>query len=151
MGHLFCTKELKSQRLSNSLGWSFVWFYYYRLYSIAQLCPTLCSPMDCGLPGSSVHEIFQARILEWDAILYARASSQPRDWTHISCVFALAGGFFTTSATCKAPHIFRWDSLTFILYISLLKWWDIRLPCDIAILLRHTQEKWKNKSTQKLV
>ena len=45
MGHLFCTKELKSQRLSNSLGWSFVWFYYYRLYSIAQLCPTLCSPM----------------------------------------------------------------------------------------------------------
>jgi len=79
MGHLFCTKELKSQRLSNSLGWSFVWFYYYRLYSIAQLCPTLCSPMDCGLPGSSVHEIFQARILEWDAILYARASSQPRD------------------------------------------------------------------------
>ena len=42
---------------------------------VAQLCPTLCDPVDCSLPGFSVHEIFQARILEWVAISYSRGSS----------------------------------------------------------------------------
>ena len=46
-----------------------------------QLCPTLCDPMDCGPPGSSVHGIFQARILEWVAISFSRGSSHPRDRT----------------------------------------------------------------------
>ena len=46
---------------------------------VAQLCPTLCNPMDCSLPGSSVHGIFQARILEWVAICLSRGSSQLRD------------------------------------------------------------------------
>ena len=48
---------------------------------IAQSCRTLCNPMDCSLPGSSVHRIFQARILEWVAMPSSRGSSQPRDWT----------------------------------------------------------------------
>ena len=39
----------------------------------------LCNPMDCSLPGSSIHRIFQARILEWVAISFSRVSSQPRD------------------------------------------------------------------------
>ena len=52
----------------------------------AQLCPTLCDPMDCSPPGSSVHGISQARILEWVAIFYSRESSWPRDWTCISCI-----------------------------------------------------------------
>ena len=43
-----------------------------------QPCPTLCDPMDCSLPGSSVHRILQARILEWVAISFSRESSQPR-------------------------------------------------------------------------
>ena len=43
-----------------------------RACSVAKLCPTLCDPMDCGLPGSSVHGIFQARILEWVAISFSR-------------------------------------------------------------------------------
>ena len=51
---------------------------YMRACSIAQLYPTLCNPMDCGPPGSSVHGIFQARILEWVAISYSRRSSRPR-------------------------------------------------------------------------
>ena len=59
---------------------------------VAQLCPTLCDPMDCSLPGSSVHGIFQARILEWVAIPFSRRSSQPRNQTQVSCV---AGRFFT--------------------------------------------------------
>ena len=45
----------------------------------AQLCLTLCDPMDCNLPGSFVHGIFQARILEWVAVSSSRGSSQPRD------------------------------------------------------------------------
>ena len=49
-----------------------------------QSCPTLCKPMDCNLPGSSVHGILQAWILEWVAMPFSRGSSQPRDWTHIS-------------------------------------------------------------------
>ena len=51
---------------------------------VAQPCPTLCDPMDCSLPGSSVHGIFQARVLEWIAISFSRGSSQPRDRTQAS-------------------------------------------------------------------
>ena len=52
----------------------------------AQSYLTLCDTMDCSLPGSSVHGILQARILEWVAISFSRGSSQPRDWTCISYV-----------------------------------------------------------------
>ena len=51
-----------------------------------QSCPTLCNPMDGSLPGFSVHGIFQARILEWVAIIFSRGSSRLRDWTHVSCI-----------------------------------------------------------------
>ena len=52
----------------------------YRCESeVAQLCLTLCDPMDCSLPGASVHGIFQAGVLEWLAISFSRRSSQPRD------------------------------------------------------------------------
>ena len=46
---------------------------------VAQLCPTLCNPMDCRPPGSSVHGILQTRMLEWVAIPFSRGSSQPKD------------------------------------------------------------------------
>ena len=56
---------------------------------VTQSYPTLCDPMDCSPPGSFVHGILQARILEWDAIPFSRGSSQPRDcnlillpWNH---------------------------------------------------------------------
>ena len=54
--------------------------------SVAQSCLTLCDPMDCSLPGSSVHEIFQARILEWVVIFSSRGSSRPRDGNWVSSV-----------------------------------------------------------------
>ena len=54
--------------------------------SVAQSCPTLCNPMDCSPPGSSVHGIFQVRMLEWVAISFSRGSSRSRDSTHISCI-----------------------------------------------------------------
>ena len=61
--------------------------------SLAQLCPTLCDPMDCSPAGFSVHGILQARIPEWVAMPSSRGSPQPRDGTWISCI---AGRFFTT-------------------------------------------------------
>ena len=54
------------------------------LSEVAQSCLTLCDPMDCSLPGSSVHGIFQAILLEWIAISFSRRSSQPRDQTWVS-------------------------------------------------------------------
>ena len=58
----------------------------------AQSCPTLCDPMDCGPPASSVHGILQARTLEWVAILFSKGSSQHR---HEARVSYSAGKFFT--------------------------------------------------------
>ena len=63
---------------------------------VAQLCPTFCDPMDCSPPGSSVHGILQAAMLEWIAIPFSRVSSQPRDQACVSCS---AGGAFR----CKLP------------------------------------------------
>ena len=60
---------------------------------VAQSCPTLCDPGDCSPPGSSVHGILQARILEWVAISFSRGSSGPRDRTPVSHI---AGRFFTS-------------------------------------------------------
>ena len=72
---------------------------------VAQSCLTLCDPMDCGPPGSSVPGILQAKILEWVAISFSRGSSQPRDLTHVSCT---AGRFFTIWATREARFFYRW-------------------------------------------
>ena len=60
-------------------------------------CVRLCDPMDCSLPGSSVHGIFQARILEWVATSYSRECSQSRDRTPVSCI----GGFLTVEPPGK--------------------------------------------------
>ena len=65
-----------------------------------QLCVTLCNPMDCSPPGSSVHGILQARILEWVAMPFSRGSSWPRDRTQVS---GIAGKFFTIWASWEAP------------------------------------------------
>ena len=72
---------------------------------VAQLCLTLCDPMDCNPPGSSLHEIFQARILGWVAISFSRGSSQLRDRIRVSCT---AGRFFTDWATREAQYPRRW-------------------------------------------
>ena len=59
-------------------------FYIYMCVCMSmhlQSCPTLCDPVDCSPPGSSVHGILQARILEWVAISFSRGSYRPRDWT----------------------------------------------------------------------
>ena len=73
---------------------------------VAQSCLTLCDPMDCSPPGSSVPGILQARILEWVAISFSRGSSQLRDQTHVSCI---AGRFFIVMSHQGSPTlIYKW-------------------------------------------
>ena len=75
-----------------------------KVKTVSRLCLTLCDPMDCSLPGSSVHEILQARILEWVAIPFSRASSWPRDQIWIS---GITGRFFTVWAPREAKEIYQ--------------------------------------------
>ena len=70
--------------------------YFRERELVTQLCPTLHNPMDCSPPGSSVHGIPQARILQWVAIPFSRGSSRPRDQTQVSHI---VGRFFTIWAT----------------------------------------------------
>ena len=77
----------------------------YVLCSVAQLCLTLCHPMDCSPPGSSVHGIFQASILEWEAISYSPGDlSDPGIETVSLASPALAAGFVITVPLGK-PHL----------------------------------------------
>ena len=69
---------------------------------VAQSCLTLCDPTDCSLPGSSVHGIFQARVLEWVAVSFSRGSSQPRDQTWVSHI---AGRGFIVRATREVIYL----------------------------------------------
>ena len=81
---------------------------------VAQWCPTLCELWNVSPPGSYVHEILQARILEWIAMPSSRGFSQPRDWTQVSHI---TGRFFTIWATREALCILFIAQL-FILYSS---------------------------------
>ena len=73
-------------------------------YVVTGSCPTLCNPMDCSLPGSSVHGIFQARVLEWIAISFSRGSSRHRDQTWVSHIAARC---FTIWATGETSSLFK--------------------------------------------
>ena len=75
-----------------------VWSFLLAFAIVVKLCLTFCDPMNCSPPGSPVHRILQATILEWVTISFSRGSSQPRDQTCICCT---AGGFFTTEQLGK--------------------------------------------------
>ena len=74
------------------------------LLLVTQSCLTPCDPMDCSPPGSTVHGILQARILEWVAKPSTRASFQPRNWTVISCV----GGYIFCTHTHTHTHTYTY-------------------------------------------
>ena len=80
--------------------WSSGNYVMVKSVKVAQSCLTLCDPMDCSPPGSSVHGILQARILEWVAVPFSRRSSQPRDRTQVSHI---AGGFLILSEPPGKP------------------------------------------------
>ena len=79
-----------------ALSLSRMYMFNFREREVAQSCPTLCDPMGCSLSGSSVHGIFQARVLEWIAISFSRGHSRPRNRTQVS---RIAGRCFTVWAT----------------------------------------------------
>ena len=93
------------------------------MYHIKELCMhaqllshvQLWDPMDCSLPGSSVHGISQARILEWIAMSFSKGSSWSRDRTSISCI---AGKLFTTESPGKPKGTVDNAKLSFALNIS---------------------------------
>ena len=81
---------------------------------VIQSCPTLCKPMDCNLPGSSIYGILQARILEWFAIPFSRGSSRPRDQTWVSCtaggLLSHQGSPYLPLAALNSPDTFAFSS-----------------------------------------
>ena len=108
---------------------------------VAQLCPILSNSMDCSPPGSSVHGILQARILEWVAISSSRGSSQPRDQTCVSCI---KGGFLTEPSIylssilriCHLPsiyHAFHLLSISPSLYLSFVVYLSPIYPLSIYL------------------
>ena len=107
------TSLAPSQPLSVLPG--FFWRFFFKTVHLCavctkllQSCPPLCDPMDCSPPGSPVHGILQAGILEWVVMPSSRGSSGPRDWICVSYVSCMAGKFFITSATWEgSPYIFR--------------------------------------------
>ena len=92
----------------------------FYVYSAVQSCLTPCY-MDWGLPGSSAHGIFQARILEWVAISSSRVSSRPRDWTHISCVSCFCMRILYLWATWEVP---KRSQERFFLYKCYFRWFN---------------------------
>ena len=78
--------------------------------SVTQSCLTLCDPMGCSPPGSFVHGILQARILEWVAISFSRGSSWARDWTQVSCIVGRCFNLWPTreSYGFSSSHVQMW-------------------------------------------
>ena len=79
----------------------------------AQSCPTLCDPMDCCPPGSSVHGISQARILEWVAMPSSRGSSRSRDRTHLCCISCIGRRILYHCITWEAHESSTGHSFSF--------------------------------------
>ena len=110
MSSLCINYELMFLYLSVSLN---SWNHFMCL--VAQLCLTLCDPMDYSPPGFSVHGIFQSKILERVAMPSSRGSSQPRDTTQVFCI---AGRFFTTELSGKP--LFLHQSVQLLSHVRLL-------------------------------
>ena len=94
----------KSQMWLSNFHFHFFHFHmsvYVCVCSVTQSCPTLCDPMNCSLPGSSVHGILQERIMEWVAISSSRGSS----WPCLLSLLCWQGGFFTTVPPGNPLHI----------------------------------------------
>ena len=101
-------KVQKNRRQSVESDWIIITGLLWES-EVPQSCLTLCDPMDCSPPGSSVHGILQARILEWVAISFSRGSSQARDRTQVS---RIAGRRFNLWATREAQKKVKVKSLS---------------------------------------
>ena len=113
------------------------------VWSVTQLCLTLCDPMDCSPPGSSVHGILQARTLEWMAIPFSRGSSQLRDWAWVAVLPALQADslpWASSPAACAQNA----DCCTFSSHLSPHSSYSPRLQPPHFFFLHHmnTQSPW---------
>ena len=90
----------------------------------AQPCPTCCNPLECSPPGSSVHGISQARMLEGVAISSSRGSSQPRDQTCVSCIFCIGRQILYHCAPWEAVP---WLELFCSVHLSARTYWALIL------------------------
>ena len=113
--HVSCVSCIGRWILYHWATWEAVWTY--RWWLSHWVMSDSCDPMDCSLPGSSVHGILQSKMLEWVAISFSRGSSWPRNWTQVFCN---AGRFFTNWATKEAlwarrfsVNICRWSFQVF--------------------------------------
>ena len=108
---------------------------------LLQSCLTLCDAMDCSSPGSTVHGISQARILEWVAIPFSRGSSLHRDRTPVSCGSYIADRLFTAEPPGK-PWVWIQPNNSLLMSRKLQKWWNltlkVRLPIDCGFQLAHS-------------
>ena len=114
--------------LSGRLLWQFFVFWNKAIFCVWNIisCPTLCDPVDCSLPGSSVHGILQARILEWVAISFSGGSLWLKDRTQVFCI---AGRHFTLWATREGLllllYYFNIISVSVVKSISLWKRFNV--------------------------
>ena len=129
-------------------------FFVFTRAKPLQSCPTLCHLMDHSSPGSSVHEILTARILEQVAMPSSRVSSWPRDWTHVSCngrwiLYHCA--WWSQSVLCSMQHSsFRQPKLSF--NSPPVQFWsrDNRYPCPLKnkVLNQNPRlKKWSPRFT----
>ena len=96
---------------SSSSLFPLIWCMYAKSL---QSCPTPCNPMDCSPPGSSVHGILQARILEWVAILSSRGYSRPRDQTQVSYVSCTGRRVLCHHCHLASPSLIWYLTFNFI-------------------------------------
>ena len=135
--------------------------------SIAQLCLTLCNPMDCCPPGSSIHGLFQLRILEWVAISSSKGSSWPSNQNHVFCVSCIGSRILYHRATWEAQNsvesrlawfskqiIFKWALDTLFSMMTFLKskcsyfWHEIHtLLWDWIFMLAHPRANMRKSNT----
>ena len=114
---------------------SFIHSLNFAPAQLLQSCPILCDPVDCSLPGSSVHGILQTRILEGVAMPSSRRSSRPRDRTFKSVSPALAGDYFTRWVTWKPSKLWVSTKCS-VLYQMLSLRFNSGLRCSFEIELR---------------
>ena len=88
-----------------------------------QLYPTLCDPIGCSPPGSSVHGILQARILGYVAMPSSKGSSRPRNWMHISHIFGIARQVLHHSCQLES-HNWSWQQVKELVNLGLVGLWN---------------------------
>ena len=113
----------------------------------AQSCLALCDPMNCSPPGSSVHRILQARIVEWVATPFSRESSPPKDWTRVSCISSIAGRFFTAEPLRKpshSPHPCLFPRPKSVIRWALQGWWGAPTPYSSPLHILGQEGLWSS-------